>query len=77
MSLGGFILTHVITIVCQLLQRDLERKHRLDLPTFIHGFFYPYFFTQLFTTFTLSLRRGSDDLPLDQHDKDKGYSWEF
>ena len=71
MSLGAFILTPVRTIVCQLFQREPERKNRLDPTNFDPQFFNPYFFKQLFTTFNLSFRTGSADLPLNQHDKDR------
>ena len=55
MSLGGFLLKHVRTIVCQLFQRNLESKNCLDTNTFDPQFLkFISFFTPLFTTLTLS-----------------------
>ena len=41
MYLGGFFLTLVKTIVCQLFYRDLKRKKRLYPTTFIHSYLNP------------------------------------
>ena len=72
MSLGGFILTPVRTIAYQLLQRDLESKKPLDANNFDPYLFKSILFlTQLFTTFNFSFSRGSADLRINQHDKDK------
>ena len=70
MSFSDFILTPVRTIVCHLLKIYLERKKRLDQTNFDPQFFKAIlFFTQLFTTFNLSFRRGSDEFPLNQQVK--------
>ena len=51
---------------------DLERGKCLDLTTLEEWLFESIsFFTQLFITFTFYFMKGSADLPLNQHDKDK------
>ena len=68
--MGIFIIAPVRNIVCQLFQRYLKRKNRLDPPTFDPQFLNSYIFTHLFNTFNFSFRMGSAYLPLNQYDKD-------
>ena len=70
MYLLGSIFPYQDYILPVLTDTPVEVK-RLDPTTFYQRFFYPYFFTQLFTAFTFSFSRDGSYFPHNQNYKDK------